>query len=462
VCLAHNSEIIALRIRQTFLLDDEFAREDAKPPKPGRAEALYWDSKEPGLMLRVLASGGRSWAVECPSKNGKRSIAVLDKCKNMSVAKAREEAHKAKEAAKRGQSLAKKRAGERAARHAPPNETTLTVRQLSVKWMAWGTSDPDPWEPETTARQYKYALDRHILPAFGDKPVDAIERGTVQQLYDAVEQTSRGDALNVIAAIRAMYNWGFKRDLVTVRNPASTKLIDVTRLKPRRNKLNEATYCAFTSLLDGEYDTHPGRAFLTLIDETGCRCSEAFASYPGQIDGIQWKLSEDETKQDSEHPYYLVTPRAIAAAQQAAESRLTYCQREKETVALFKLIKARLLEQGLTFPSGRFHIFRCTRVTRRVNAGMSMALAGRSVGHRSITTTERYFAPSELDVVRALTKAEARLAENTREPEPVGLGLVGASRNQQPVNPNGVVYGRDSSHSRRTGPAHKRGRRQTG
>ena len=234
MCVAHNSEIITLRIRQTFLLDDRFAR-DAEPPKPARAEALYWDSKEPGFLLRVLASGGRSWAVETLSKNKKRTIAVKGRCDRMGVDEARELARKEKAAATRGQSQAQRKASEREERRkSVPSKATLTVRQLSVKWMAWGTSDPEPWERETTARQYDYALKRHILPEFGGKPVDAIEPGAAQLLYDAVEQTSRGDALNVFAALRAMYNYGIKRGLVKIANPASTKLVDVTDESPAK------------------------------------------------------------------------------------------------------------------------------------------------------------------------------------------------------------------------------------
>ena len=141
--------------------------------------------------------------------------------------------------------------------------------------------------------------------------------------------------------------------------------------------------------------------------------------------------------------YQLMTDAVVAAAQQEAELSLTYCQREKEAVALFKQVKARLIESGLTMPDGRFHLFRCTRVTRLVViAGMPLELAGRSVGHRSITTTEAYFAPSQLDVIKALAKAEARLAENATTNQPaITINVEPITISNEPVGLVGGVGG---------------------
>jgi hypothetical protein len=191
-------------------------------------DRLVFDSQLPGLGLRVTPTGTKIFVAQARVGGRKRRITV-GLAPAMTLAQARTEAL---------HTLAAMRSGidptaERKARLRASAAKSITIRQLSERWLAEFVV---PKLKPRTAYDYKLLLARHILPAFGSFTVAEIDREHVEQLHLAMAKTPRR-ANYTMATTRALLSFAVKRGLRS-RNPALG--IKPYREKPRERFLNEA------------------------------------------------------------------------------------------------------------------------------------------------------------------------------------------------------------------------------
>ena len=154
---------------------------------PREREYTVWDSRVPGLGVRVRPTGGRSWV--CLLDIGGRSKRVsLGPVSAKSVADARREA-----LGRQAEPQPEKTAG-------PANPMPLFRDFVAGPWKE---AHFDRYKPSGQRTASKY-LKRQLLPAFGSKPLDRIAPAHVGRWFDRYSRTAPGGAnraLNILQQI---------------------------------------------------------------------------------------------------------------------------------------------------------------------------------------------------------------------------------------------------------------------
>jgi len=180
-----------------------------RPDKTGRIEIC--DVKVTGLCLRVSAHGHKSWSLtyKMPEKRpdgrwrtGKQQRLTLGKYPLLSLSDARTRALELKEQIDAG---------------VDPKGRPSTFRSVAETC--------EEYVSLSLIGRVKYpqlaeAIFRnHVVPRWGDRPLENVSRGDAHQLLDEVKQdTGVGAAREVQKYLGAMYNWAIDREYVNI-NP---------------------------------------------------------------------------------------------------------------------------------------------------------------------------------------------------------------------------------------------------
>jgi integrase len=177
--------------------------------------------------------------------------------------------------------------------------TRATFRDAADHWYTHRGEQED-WKP-STRRDYRSALDRHLLPAFGDWPIEAvtteaIEHWRTERLTAKENAITPRTATKLVTIIHGIYELARRRYKLTTPNPAQ----DVTRIKLRYNPEQFTFYTpeevhALVRAAESPPSDEPlsaeavatarqdGAIFLTAAF-TGCRLGELLALHVRDID----------------------------------------------------------------------------------------------------------------------------------------------------------------------------------
>jgi integrase len=146
----------------------------------------------PGLFVRVLPTGGKSFLVIAKAPNGKQVWKKLDNTA-LSVSDAQERGREALKRIKAGETLA------------PPE----SFQAVSDEWFRRHVEA----KGLRSKLKIRRALDTHILPIWGSRGVATIKRRDVAKLLDGVEDNAGPVAADfVLSVIRNIFNWQQARD----------------------------------------------------------------------------------------------------------------------------------------------------------------------------------------------------------------------------------------------------------
>ena len=162
--------------------------------RPRAREYTVWDSRMPGLGVRVRPTGGRSYML-LQHVDGRSRRLSLGPVSLKGIAEVRRECH------------------ERKARVEPETEAPKTkesrrkaplFREFVVG--AWKEANFDGYKP-STQRSATYALAGQLLSAFGSKPLDRIAPAQVRRWFDAFSRTAPDNANNALNLLRQILNF---------------------------------------------------------------------------------------------------------------------------------------------------------------------------------------------------------------------------------------------------------------
>ena len=172
--------------------------ESVKPPE--KTQVDYFDTKPPGVGLRVSNSGRKTWFVMYRSSGRLRRL-TLGTYPALSLADARSQATIAKHTVAQGEDPATKK---QQARTAP------TVAHLAEQYIdLYAKVRKKSW------RDDERLLHKEVLPHWGHrKAYDVTRRDVIALLDRIVERGAPILANRILALISKLFNWAISRDLL--------------------------------------------------------------------------------------------------------------------------------------------------------------------------------------------------------------------------------------------------------
>src|SRR5690606_7468787 len=169
----------------------------------GKRQDVY-DSDVPGLVLRLLPTGTKTWSFTYRHQGKARRLS-LGVYPGVNLKLARERAREARGAVQRGEDpVGDKKEQERDARM---NGFESCARDFIEKYAK---------RRQRTWKQTEGLIQRFAIKEWGDRPVKEIRRRDVVDLLDKVALTTPYQANHLRAYLSRMFKWLIEREVVEV------------------------------------------------------------------------------------------------------------------------------------------------------------------------------------------------------------------------------------------------------
>lgn len=376
------------------------AADAAKHPE-GKGSSLVhilWCDKVPGFGLRVNPGGSKSFVLDYRQGRRKRRLA-LGRYGALTVAQARKLAQeRLAEIAKGADPVAERR-------HRAKAETVRELADLYIERHALPKKKPKSIEED------RRMLRLHILPAMGSTPVESVKRADVERLHHKMKSTPYA-ANRVLSLCSVMFRLAEKWELrPDGSNPC--RHVDRYREKRRERFLSASEMESLGQTLND--DEKARRESQSAIDAvrllifTGCRRDEILRLRWEHVDLDSGRLLLPDSKTGAK-TVTLAAPALellgkirertkgdwVIPAPRKKGERLTDLEHP------WQRIRARA---GI--PDVRLHDLRHSFASVAAEAGFSLPMIGKLLGHRQASTTQRYAHLAD-DPVRAAADRVAR------------------------------------------------------
>lgn len=377
-------------------------------PTTGRID--YHDTVQDGLSLRVTSHGARSWSVRYYLA-GRQRRATLGAYPGLSLADARERAHRTRREAQDGIDRA---TSKRTARTVPTFETVAA--DFVAKW-----SKPR----KRTWRDDERRLQGRVLKPWRARLITSIVRADVREVLAGVAASTPVEANHLLALIRKLFNWAINEDLVTTNPCAMMPKPGVEHARDR--VLSDDEIRAVWSALGGLPDGVAAQFRLQLL--TACRFGEVESMAWADVDGDWWTIPAAGSKNKLTQRVPLSAPaRAIVDAQRRAvpkDAIFVFAGSRKRKARNFALFGGRSTSGGPAALRGangqpitniRPHDLRRTAVTRLSSAGVARPTIKALLNHIDSGVTAIYDRASHDTAKRAALDQWALILESILHP----------------------------------------------
>ena len=303
-----------------------------------------------GLVLIVQPSGAMSWALRYRFAGKVRKLTLgrysPDNVNGLSLAEARRAANDALEKVERGEDPAQTKRAEKAARLEGRNRVSTLLDQFEERHLSKLRSK----------KQVRQLLDKHVVPAWGERDVQTITRRDVIDLVEGVATSSGGVTANrLLSHIHKFMGWCLVRDVINL-NPANG--VEKPAVEKSRDRvLSDDEIRLFWAACEEE--GQPFGSIFKLLLLTGQRKSEIAEMREAEIKDKVLHLSSDRVKNNRAHDVPL----------------------SKAAQAILKGVKRVKSEQGYIFTTtGKTPVSGFNNPTNRVREHMNTA-AGRELDH---------------------------------------------------------------------------------
>ena len=350
--------------------------------RPRKREYTIWDSRVPGLGVRVRPSGGRSYIL-LQEAGGRSKRVSLGLVSSKRIADVRRECHA-------------RRADPKRAETASPARAVPLFRDFVAG--PWKEAHFDRYKP-STKKGVRAVLASRILPAFGPKPLDRITPAQVRRWFDTFSGTAPGGANNGLGVLRQIMNFAIACGHIDM-NPTR-------RIRPnRRPRLSRFLSREEIGRLHGVLDmqTRKGRRqqadIIRLLLLTGCRRSEIVQLRWSEVHASVLVLVDSKT---GPRRVPLNTPaRSILERQPRGGSPFVFPSPRDPSrprypdLALWYRVRR---EAGIE--DVRLHDLRHTHASHAVMNGVPIPVVSRMLGHSNVRMTLRYAHLGDSEIVAA-------------------------------------------------------------
>ncbi len=350
--------------------------------RPGDREYTVWDTRAPGLGVRVRPTGGKSWVMLEDAGGGSRRVS-LGPVSTITVAEAR-------------RACLERKANPETGKPARPARTVPLFREFVEG--DWREARFVRCKP-ATRKSYASLLRGRLLPAFGAKRLDRITHTEVRLWFDRFSRAAPGNANNALKLLRQILNFAIARGHLQ-SNPARD-------IRPnRRPKLTRFLSTDEIARLHRVLDGHAGAGgraqadIIRLLLLTGCRRNEIVRLRWAEVDGDTLALGETKTG-----------PRTVPLNRQARAILERQPREESPFVFPSPLDPSRPRgpHLGLWYRARReagiqdvrLHDLRHTHASHAVMNGVPVPVVSRLLGHSNTRMTLRYAHLGDRDIEEA-------------------------------------------------------------
>ncbi|MBI5070382.1 MAG: integrase arm-type DNA-binding domain-containing protein [Deltaproteobacteria bacterium] len=344
------------------------AVEKLPPPQSGRTEVH--DREVPGLVLRISASGVKSWSLTYRFKGALRRL-TLGQYPGVSLKLARDRAREARAVIQRGEDPVEEKKSEE--REQRLNGVSSCVEDFIEKYAK---------QNQKTWQATERILRRLVVKAWGTRPVKEIRRRDVVDLLDEVSKNTPYLANLLRAHLSKMFNWLIEREVVEVNPVVGT--VPRIKFQPRDRILADREVAALwkaTGTMGGAFG-----ACIRFLLLTGVRRDEASFLKWEEIDGDWAAMPASRMKNGRDFRAPLsATAKAIVDAQPKL-CQFVFSTNGKSPISGWNKAKEkadRLMSEALEEPVApwRVHDLRRTVASGLARLGYRTEVIKRVLGH---------------------------------------------------------------------------------
>lgn len=356
---------------------------DGLPAPPKGKRVYYYDTKTRGLAVCVTDSGGKTFYVY-RRVNGKPERVRLGPYPDLTIEQARRMADDTNGAIARGENPnAKKRQA----------KAEMTVATLFEKYMeVHAKPNKKSWKSDQDQ------FDRYLTD-WAKRKLSTVKKDDVRELHATVGKDHGIYAANrLLALVRKLFNFAKDHELFDRENPAQGIKLFKEQSRERRLFGHELP-AFFAALAEEPNDTIRDYILISLL--TGARRANVLSMTWNQISFERAIWSIPETKNGTPQSVPLTeTAVDILKRRQAASTSPFVFPGPGKSGHLTEPKKgwARILERA-GLEDLRLHDLRRTLGSWQVDTGASLAVVGKTLNHKSPTTTAIY-ARLDVDPVR--------------------------------------------------------------
>jgi integrase len=274
--------------------------------KPSASQKEIPDAAYPGLYLRVMPSGSKSWALRYRA-NGFHRRLTLGRYPIMGVAEARKAAAACSNEVEKGND--------------PQQDRQLRYAVLPRNLKGAVDAYIEGYAKVHTVRwlETKRIFELHVFPAWGDRNIDTIKRRDVVALIAKVHAGAPIRSNRTLAALRHFFNWCVSRDALDFSPAMGVKAMAAE--KARFRILSDSELGVLLIALE-RLNSRFADAFRLLL-LTGARREEVLGMAWSEVSlpGAVWTVPKERTKKRALPHVVPLAPQALAILQQLAEKR---------------------------------------------------------------------------------------------------------------------------------------------
>ncbi len=366
--------------------------------RPREREYTVWDSRAPGLGVRVRPSGGMSYVLLLDFGGRSKRIS-LGRVGVRSLEEVRRDCH-----------------ARRANPEAEEKPATAQPVPLFRDFVAgpWKKTHFDGYKP-STKKGVQHELSAQLLPAFGTKPLDRISEARIRRWFERYSRTAPGNANHVLARLQQILSFAIACGHIA-RNPAAG--IAFNRRLPLTRFLSREELARLHAALDRCACRESGRQpadIIRLLLLTGCR--------KGEILGLRWTevRSDALVLADSKTGPRTVPlssrARAIIDRQPRDKSPFVFpsplnpSRPRSADLPLWYRVRR---EAGIK--DCRLHDLRHTMASHAVMNGVPVPVVSRLLGHSNTRMTLRYAHLADRDIEAAAERVGEAMAKIMASP----------------------------------------------
>lgn len=348
--------------------------------KAGPRKQFFWDREVKGFGVRVTTGGAKAYVLFYRVA-GRKRLATLARCSELSLKAARERAKTELAAIRAGEGDPLQRRREAVV---APTVAELVERFLTVE----GPARIERGRlGERTLVEYRRQAEGYILPTIGKHRVSDVTRGDVEHLVARLPSTTRNRVLALVSRLFTLaerWDWRAQND-----NPA--RGVERSREEPRDRVLAPSELSALAAALNDLEDQYPAPvAAIRTAAVTGLRISEVLAIRWEDVEFETGRLTMPETKTGRRvHDLPAPALEILSALPHVNEWCFTT---GRDAPITYRYTRSTFQEavRAAGLDNVRLHDLRRTVMTNAAAAGVGTHVLRDLLGHKTTHTADQY------------------------------------------------------------------------